>query len=1115
MNRQSNPTGLHRHSHRRGNQNSRLRRTLTGIAVFVLALGAIVAPQLHPSTAEAVTYKNMIGTYYAYLKPGETLETSAGTQYALKVWDQDGTLVRDCPLGVNCAAEKSAPATDAGVWIINADSKESNQVLSMKVFSGSSEITGRVWGETMSLSNRDADALAPNVKMYFLSQGGVQYEASYGAWIPFTGRIQASNRGVMHNDGSCTSVYASVPSPGRVEGIHVGDRFTTNAPECLESGKLVMYRVFFNEKPATDMPLIAEKWGDHRTLAKWVLPEYQVPEITDLTFVRNSYSTSAGNIVGTLGGQPGDLTFKVDADNDGQFNGPEDVSWTQIAGLGEFTQPWDGLTKSGKPVPISQPFNVQVQHEGEGEIHFIDSDVEGRANGLRVTALNGPEPGPVALNWDDATYLPAARATTVVKKKSDPGGEDGSKHAWAFAGTGWGDVRVIEDWTRPVTSVEAVVYPVPMLAPAVSLVKTAALEDPDTFAAGERVTYTFEIINTGNTPLEDLTITETEWTGTDALSVIDCLATTVDVDDTVTCTATYKLTQADVDRGSVTNRAQASGVSPTGVSATSPEDEAILTGEQTPSIRIEKTADVTEASVAGTPVTYHFIVENTGNVSLTDVAVTELPTFNGSGEISAVTCDDDALAPTEFTRCTATYEVTQADLNAGADLVNEAQAVGTPPAGDAVTSEPDAATVELITSPAISLVKTANRDQVTVAGDTVTYSFEVTNTGNVDIDNVTIEELPSFNGSGELSDVSCDVTSLAPSHATTCQATYEVTQADLNTGTPLINEARAHGTDPASEPITSADSTATVRLVPGPALELTKSVDVHEVSAVGETVNYSFAVTNTGNVDLTEIAIEELPTFNGSGELSDVTCEAAALAPNAATTCQAMYTVTQGDFDAGVAINNEARATGVAPAGEPTNSEVSAASFDLAISPSLALEKTADRTSITTAGDDVTYSFAVTNTGNQTLTGLRISEDAFNGASPIGAVDCPADSLAPEATITCTATYTVTKADLPAAGTTSELSNTATAHGTASGGAVISQPSTATVTLAPPVPPVVPPVDPPTTPQPDGKQPPTGLPNTGSGMSLLPFGAAALMLLAGSVLAFVALRRRSHGNSGQ
>lgn len=152
--------------------------------------------------------------------------------------------------------------------------------------------------------------------------------------------------------------------------------------------------------------------------------------------------------------------------------------------------------------------------------------------------------------------------------------------------------------------------------------------------------------------------------------------------------------------------------------------------------------------------TYSFTTTNVSTVPLVDVPVTETD-FTGSGTVSDITCDIDVpitLAPGDVLNCTATYTITQADVDAGF-VNNTALAEGFNIGEDPFTDEDDT-TVQVDGTPGLDLEKDVAPTSKVAAGDEVTYTFTATNTGNVTLSDVSIEEV-DFDGSGELSDLDC------------------------------------------------------------------------------------------------------------------------------------------------------------------------------------------------------------------------------------------------------------------------------------------------------------------------------------------------------------------------
>lgn len=265
-----------------------------------------------------------------------------------------------------------------------------------------------------------------------------------------------------------------------------------------------------------------------------------------------------------------------------------------------------------------------------------------------------------------------------------------------------------------------------------------------------------------------------------------------------------------------------------------------------------------------------------------------------------------------------------------------------PPPGDVFGM---AISYEAIEAPALTLAKSVSPTTVTAAGQAVTYSFLVTNTGNSTISGVSVDEL-TFSGTGTLGAVDCPETTLAAGASTTCTAAYEVTQADVDAGT-VTNNAQATGTSATGSAVTSNESPATITATQTSALSLVKSV-TSPASTVGATATYSFVVTNSGNTTLTGIGISET-AFSGSGTLSTIACPADPLLPTKSLTCTATYAVTAADITAG-GVTNTAQATGVSPTKATVTSAPGKASFTLtAPTPSASATPTATATATPTS----------------------------------------------------------------------------------------------------------------------------------------------------------------------
>lgn len=90
----------------------------------------------------------------------------------------------------------------------------------------------------------------------------------------------------------------------------------------------------------------------------------------------------------------------------------------------------------------------------------------------------------------------------------------------------------------------------------------------------------------------------------------------------VVATATYVLTQADVDLGTVTNTASVVGTDPNNNTPTANADASVAV-PAAPQISLTKTPTVPAGAGVGDTVSYAFTATNTGNVTLREVAITD------------------------------------------------------------------------------------------------------------------------------------------------------------------------------------------------------------------------------------------------------------------------------------------------------------------------------------------------------------------------------------------------------------------------------------------------------------------------------------------------------------
>jgi uncharacterized repeat protein (TIGR01451 family) len=409
--------------------------------------------------------------------------------------------------------------------------------------------------------------------------------------------------------------------------------------------------------------------------------------------------------------------------------------------------------------------------------------------------------------------------------------------------------------------------------PEITLSKTATPHLSSPATVGDTIDYEIVATNNGEVTLKDVSISDPLL---GALSCIPSQPAVLAPSDTLTCTGSYTISQADIDAGKVDNVAETSSKLPDDSDGPRKTAGASLVLSGSPALTIVKSATPATYSTVGAVISYSYLVTNSGNVTLSgSFTVSDNKTTNESCPATAT------LAPGASITCTSSYTITQADLDGGS-VTNIASATN-----GVVTSPTDTETVTAVQAPGLTIVKSASPSTYNAVGAVISYSYLVTNSGNVTLSG------PFSVSDNKTTNESCPATpSLAPGASITCTSSYTITQADLDGGSVTNIASATNGV------VTSPTDTETVTAVQTPGLTIVKSASPATYSTVGAVIIYSYLVTNSGNVTLSgPFTVSDNKTTNES-------CPATAtLAPGASITCTSSYTITQADLNAGSVTN--------------------------------------------------------------------------------------------------------------------------------------------------------------------------------------------------------------------
>lgn len=292
----------------------------------------------------------------------------------------------------------------------------------------------------------------------------------------------------------------------------------------------------------------------------------------------------------------------------------------------------------------------------------------------------------------------------------------------------------------------------------------------------------------------------------------------------------------------INNTVTANGTGPGGIPVTGNANATVAVIVAAPAVSVVKTITFAPAggdangngkADPGDVLNYKFTVTNNGNVSLNDVKVTDandgvgaavvvvvpttVTTDNGSAaagtlgdSVNASTTKWDKLGPADVITFTGTYTVVAGDIAGAGGGTGTGASGSAEPDGflddkatttanyingvtTTLVTASDKKSVQLNIAPGIQVTKVASKTTNAAAGDVITYTYTVKNTGNTPVNNITLADthnaIPgalvpafvAFNVGNTSTHTGNTINSLSPGDSATYTATYTVTQNDVDT----------------------------------------------------------------------------------------------------------------------------------------------------------------------------------------------------------------------------------------------------------------------------------------------------------------------------------------------
>lgn len=568
-----------------------------------------------------------------------------------------------------------------------------------------------------------------------------------------------------------------------------------------------------------------------------------------------------------------------------------------------------------------------------------------------------------------------------------------------------------------------------------TIISTTKAVDKATAKVGDTINYTIVVTNNGNVPATNVNFTDVLDTnmqfvaqsvyinGTQYTSYnpnTGFVLPDINAGDFVTVTFAATITKRPANNivynsGVITYKYTISGTTYNGTMQTNIVTTTVAYGELT----ITKSLDKTYGNINDT-INYSIVVGNTGSVNATSMTFKDAIQSDASFNSGSVTIDNVSYPlynpNTGFSMADlatgqshiVAFSVKIVSLPSSGKILNNANATFTyqltstdKPMTAAAASNTVATYVNL---GKLTITKDMDKAYTTI-GNTITYTMNVTNSGNIVCTNVFFKDIVQSDAAfvaqsvaiNDLPQISYDpnigfnLPNINPE--STVKVVFKVQVETLPSDKILYNAASVsyqYISNPSSAPVTaSAVSNAVQTIINVGKLTVVKAVD-KAYATVGDTITYTVDITNSGTVNASAVNFRDVIKAGLTFVAGSVTINGTSYPSYNPYDSFTLGTITSGQsvqvkFNANVTsipspnvVSNTANIVFsyyIDPNGTittiQTNSNTVTTTINVA---SISLTKAVDK-SYATAGEILTYNFVLTNTGNLNLTNVIFTDN--------------------------------------------------------------------------------------------------------------------------------------------